>query len=471
LITYKLPYKTDNPEDIETINQYQKVYSKVLRLVFNRKKDGLSDKEVRSYMKTLSFSVNCWVIESALYESKALISSNENESVIFGSKKQFIRCCKGLISNEEFKKSRISKFYSVGQANQFGNRFFGLNIIDDNQIIFKPNRDIKIKLNLPKLKPNIKKDLFKLELLTKSKEMPFTIKLDSKYIYIMFEEFKTEDLIVDRKERFMSLDLNPNHIGVSICEYLKNPLTGNPEKGIVNGNHLKCNLEKGNVNDNPLNESLNCDHLKGSSYKVLLTQEFDLTELVKSSSHNKIKFETLEISKTIMNIFNHYKCKYLFLEDLNMVSKNHNKGKENNKLLNNSWVRNLLSNNLNKKCNILGVKCYKINAAYSSYIGNLQHDYSDPINASIEIGRRGYEVIILKNKDSFYPSLNIKDSLLHQWKETDIDRYLGSWKELCLYIKNSKLRYRVPMGDVHKHHKVYRQKYNNPNGLFTYICK
>ena len=117
------------------------------------------------------------------------------------------------------------------------------------------------------------------------------------------------------------------------------------------------------------------------------------------------------------------------------------------------------------------IKCYKINAAYSSYIGNIQHNYSDPINASIEVGRRGYEVIILKNKDKFYPDLHIKDSLLHQWKEMDIDRCVGSWKELCLYIKNSKLRYRVPICDVAKHHKVYRQKYNNPRGLSTYICR
>lgn len=427
MITIKLPYTTESIDDIQTIVDCQKQYSKVLRSVYNRKKEKFSDKEVRAYMKTLSYSVNCWMIESALYESKALLKINED--VIFGSKKQFIRRCKGLISNEEFKQSRLSKFYSIGQANQYGNRFFGLNIIDDNQIIFKPNRDTKIKLNLPNLKPNVRKDLQKLELLTNAKEVPFTIKLDTKNIYITFEEFKTEINFSNQKERFLSLDLNPNHIGLSVTEF------------------------------------------KDNEYVVIHAQEFDLSQLIKSSSQNKIKFETLEISKTIINILNHYKCKYLFLEDLNMVGKNHNKGKSLNKLINNSWFRNLLSNNLNKRCNILGIKCFKINAAYSSYIGNIQHNYSDPINASIEVGRRGYEVIILRNKDGFYPSVNIKDSLLHQWKETDIDRHLGSWKELCLYIKNSKLRYRVPMDDAAKYHKVYRQEYNKPRGLSTYVCR
>jgi hypothetical protein len=93
------------------------------------------------------------------------------------------------------------------------------------------------------------------------------------------------------------------------------------------------------------------------------------------------------------------------------------------------------------------------------------------MNVSIEVGRRGYEVIILRNKNGFYPNLYIKDSLLHQWKETDIDRYMSSWKELLLYIKNSKLRYRVPMDDAAKHHKVYRQEYKHPQGIFAYICK
>lgn len=427
MISFKLPYKTEDINDKQVILDYQKQYSKVLRSVYNRKKEDISDKDIRSYMKTLSYSVNCWLVESALYEAKALLKINEN--VIFGSKKQFIRRCKGLISNEEFKTSRISKFYSVGQANQYGNRFFDLNIIDNNQVIFKPNRNTKIKLNLPNLKPNIKKDLHKLELLSKSKQVAFTIKLDQNHIYFNFEEFKSETIITNQKERFLSLDLNPNHIGLSITEY------------------------------------------KEDKYSIIHTQEFDLTELIKSSSQDKIKYETLEISKTIINILNHYKCKYLFLEDLNMISKNHNKGKSLNKLINNSWFRNLLSNNLNKRCNILGIKCYKINAAYSSYIGNIQHNYSDPINASIEVGRRGYEVIILKNKDRFYPEVSIKDSLLHQWKETDIDRYLSSWKDLCLYIKNSKLRYRVPICDVEKHHKVYRQEYNNPRGLSAYVCR
>jgi hypothetical protein len=87
---------------------------------------------------------------------------------------------------------------------------------------------------------------------------------------------------------------------------------------------------------------------------------------------------------------------------------------------------------------------------YSSVIGNLQHSYFDPINASLEIGRRGYNVIISKNKQ-FYPSFFLKD----QWKEYFKD--LRDWKELFRELKNSKLRYRVSL-DESNLSKVFQMK-------------
>lgn len=425
MITIKLPYKV-NDSDKDIIYSYQKDYSCLLRSAYNQKKKGKNDIDVRKYLKNIK-DINCWFGESALYEAKGLLS-NKSEKVIFGSKKQFIRRCKGLITNEEFKMSRVLPLYSVGQANQKGNRLFDLNIINDNQIVFKPKKGIKVIIDLPNLKPNIKKQLFKLEELANDKQVAYTIKLNDKYIFISFDEFKNEIIPKNLKERYLSFDLNPNHIGLSIVEY------------------------------------------KNDKHNIVHTEHFDLTNFIKDNTTNKIKFETIEICKKIMKLVFHYKCKYVFIEDLIMVGKNHNKGKALNKLINNSWFRNLFTNNIIKRCNINNIKVYKINPAYSSYIGNLQHNYSDPVNASIEIGRRGYEVVILKNKDNFYPKMEIKDSILHQWKETDIDRF-SSWKGLFSYIKNSRMRYRVQMDDVEKHHIVYRQEYRKPIGLFKYIFK
>lgn len=429
MIIIKLPYIASSI-DTDLIIQYQKNYSSLLRSVYNQKKKGFSNKEIREYVDTLSNNLkelNCWFTESALYDTKALLKS-KSDNIIFGSKKQFIRRCKNLITSEEYKESRLLPIYSVGQANMKGNRLYDLNIIDKNQIVFKPNRETKIILNLPKLKQGYFKQLTKLEELSKANEVPFTVKLDKKFIYIIFEEFKiTEAKLLNN--RYLAIDLNPNHIGLSVAEYTN------------------------------------------STHKIIHTIDYDLTELIKKNSTNKVKFETLELSKTIINICKHYQCKFLFMEELSMVGKNFNKGKKLNKLINNSWFRNLITNNLKKRCNINNISCLLINPAYSSYIGNLQNDYTDPINASIEIGRRGYEVIILKIKDSFYPSLKLKDSILHLWKEKDIDKF-RTWIELCKYIKNSKMRYRVPMDEVLEKeiHKVYRQEYNKPRGLYANVC-
>jgi len=77
----------------------------------------------------------------------------------------------------------------------------------------------------------------------------------------------------------------------------------------------------------------------------------------------------------------------------------------------------------------------------TSFIGNLNYNYSDPINASIEIGRRGYEVIILKNK-KFYPDFS---GLKDHWKEYFNQYHIKSWKEFFIKIKNSEMKYRVPL--------------------------
>lgn len=422
MVTIKLPYKS---ESIHSIEEYQKLYSSVLRSVYNKKNDGMSDKEVRVYMKSISYKdrLNSWFIESALCEVKNL--SNKN-NVIFGGKGQFIKRCKGIIGKEEYKKNRILPFYSVGQANEHGNRMFQINIINNNQIIFKPNRKTKIILCLPNLKQNIKKQLFQLEELSKTNSISYSVRLSQTHVFISFHEFKNESANANLKERFLSIDLNPNHIGLSISEN------------------------------------------KDNQYNILFTKHFDLSFLINNSDINKIKHETIELCKNIVNLSLHFKCKFVFLEDLNINTINHNKGNHYNKLVNNYWFRNLAINNIKKRCIINNINCFFVNPVYSSYIGNLQYNYSDPINASIEIGRRGYELCVLNNKHNFFPKVKIKEDLLHQWKETDISLF-NDWKGLCGYIKNSKLRYRVQMDDVSKHHIVYRQKYNNPRGLFAYI--
>jgi IS605 OrfB family transposase len=164
---------------------------------------------------------------------------------------------------------------------------------------------------------------------------------------------------------------------------------------------------------------------------------------------NRLKFETFEISKSISLVTKQFNRKSVFIEDL------HFKGssiiKISNRKNKNLWKRELFVYNLTKRLNIMGIKLYSVNPSYSSFIGNLMYDYTDAVNASIEIARRGYEYRIKKNKTGFYPNLLVK----HQWKE--MAAKYTDWKKFFIEIKNLKLKYRVSLNKVKYKFNVFQQ--------------
>ena len=54
--------------------------------------------------------------------------------------------------------------------------------------------------------------------------------------------------------------------------------------------------------------------------------------------NNKLKYELYEICKRIDNLSKHYQCKFIFIEDLTIKSKDHEKGRNFNKEIN-LWKR------------------------------------------------------------------------------------------------------------------------------------
>jgi hypothetical protein len=116
----------------------------------------------------------------------------------------------------------------------------------------------------------------------------------------------------------------------------------------------------------------------------------------KNASFNKLDHETKEIFQYIGKKLKSLQVEYVFLEDLKFDSKSKKKSKGFNRLTINQWNRNTPYSILSK---YFKNKIFKVNAAYSSTIGNCLYNYPDPINASLEIGRRGFDVIILKKKN------------------------------------------------------------------------
>ena len=412
-----------------------KQYSCVVRYSYNRFLEGNTEKEVRYLTKSLKNIdlLNSWLVQCAIKDAKAVHKRSKGEKVIFGGKKNFILRCKNKISKEEYQLKRLVPINIQGEELNQGNRLFKLDIIDNNQIIFKLNRNEHIELKLPNLRNNIKNELFKLQQLNEIKQhqrgYTYSIKLDLKHIYISFEEFKNERCKNLNENRYLGIDLNPDTIGISI-------------------------LDNGNV-----------IHTQEFSLKKIFNKI--LNEKLSSSSdrmkyfQNKLKFETYEISKSIANLAKQFNCKSVFIEDLHF--KGCSKIKISNRKNKNLWKRELFINNLTKRLNIEGIKLYSVNPAYSSFIGNLQHNYTDAVNASIEIARRGFEYRIKKNKKGFYPTLLVK----HQWKE--MATKFNNWKEFFLALKNSKLKYRVSLNDCLCKFNVFQQNSSHKSMVLNYV--
>ena len=413
MITIKLKYNSSQ-EFNEFLPKLRKQYTSIFHYVYNRLLEGKTEKEIYHSIKLLNnielmkskMIYDCIKDAIYIYEKDKKL----NHKSIFGSKKDFIKKCKGLITNEEWKIKRLRQLYIQGCIIEYGNRYFKLDLLN-NQIIFKYDIRHHYTLNI-RYSQNQLKELIKIQELCENKKGKYTILLSEKEINISFEPIKLEENINYIENRFIGIDMNPSYIGISILEFDK-------------------------------------------ELKVLHTEMFDFKQIINENKdlNNKLNYEIFEISKRISNISKHWRCKFIFIEDLEF--KNTNKGKEWNMLNNNLWKRNKFIDNLQKRCNINNQYLYKVYPAYTSFIGNCLYDYTDPINASIEIGRRGFECIILKNKN-FYPVVGLKDSLIHRWKEM-VNEIPGSWRDLFNSVKNLKLSYRVSLEECNHFYDVFRK--------------
>ena len=134
------------------------------------------------------------------------------------------------------------------------------------------------------------------------------------------------------------------------------------------------------------------------------------------------------------------------------------------------FIRNAFINNLNKRCNINGIRFLKVIPQYSSFIGNFLYrslNLPDPILASIELGRRGYEFNAQyvektkeKSKTIVQPDLKKFDNLIS--KSLEEFGIKENFKDLIdlyyLFNKDSKMMYRAPFAKDCKWSKFKNKK-------------
>lgn len=401
---------------IEYTNKYSieydsRVYSSIVRYAFNRIQENNST--TLTYQDVIKkFILNSHLCNCAIREAYGIIKRFKKDE--FPKKFHFgdiKRRSKGLISHEEFKQSRNLGFFSEGENGcAKGNRLFKIDL-QNNYVIYKRSRNEHIELKIiEKLSDKRKRILESLYLTMENKVSPISFRVKDDNLYISYDES-----IVEQYKRFKNLkqnrilgiDLNPNYIGLSILEFDSK-----------------------------------------DEFKIIHKRVFDLSELNESNSTNKVKFELQQIDNDILKLCKHYKASKLVVEDLKFKKSNKFRSKKLNKLCKNKFRYCQIKNHLQTLCNIYGVEFIKVNAYYSSFVGNFSYGSNttpDMIAASIEIARRGYKKF---SKEWFYPSVvnteRLQEVLGNQWKKELKLNYVG-WKTFFNQIKKLKLKYRFQL--------------------------
>jgi hypothetical protein len=377
MTTFKIKHKCEND-----LTLFLKECNKIKRIAFNISAENNNKTYITRKIKS-SYNLNYDLIDATIIEfqvSDALTlresiktrKSKKSVKTIFGSLKEWKRFNKGLISKEDFNNIKNTQpIIFIGRKNEKqGNRRFKLDI-NNKRIIFKRRFGSHFTLEL-KTSNSRWKMLEKLQNYFEFNSTPITYKLDNNYIYITFDE----SILKEKDHQFIEnriagLDLNPNYIAFTIRDF--------------------------NTDD------------------IMYKNVYDLTKLNNTHNKNKKDHEVVEIAKSISNLCKHYKVECVGLEKLTMITGNRGKGKKLNRLLNESWNRIKIIQNLKKRLNILGIQNQEIVAAYSSTVGCLDNpNETDSIAAALEIGRRCYVFLnryIKKRKefsdvDVMYPKIN-----------------------------------------------------------------
>ena len=425
-ISFRFKYEDKKLQD--ALLEDSRICSAMRRFVFNRLLEKKSKVEINSELKE-KFKCNSFFRNSEIIDGSVTFDSAKKrncDKIYFG---QFKKFQKGLITKEEYKDSRNTGIYSVGEANQRGNRLFKVDV-QNGKVVYK--RACKEHYDLiidEKLNQKRKALLCKIQSLMEEKKTPITVRLKNDRIYLTYDEkiVEKEKQFKDLKSnRVLGIDLNPNFFGISIIEFDKK-----------------------------------------NEFKILYKEAIDVSEL-QSESKNKIDFELHQINHHILNLCKNFKVSKISVEDLKFKKNNKFLSKNLNRLCKNQFRYSMVKSHLQTLCSTYGVELIEVNAAYSSIIGNFVHgdkNTPDMVAASIEIARRAYKKF---EKGWFQPKFveneRLKQVLGNQWKE-ELGLGYQSWKGLSGEIKELKLKYRFQLNPSN----AVFSKFHNKRLSYRYV--
>ena len=403
-ISFKISYEDLN----HSIKNDERIYSSIVRYSLERFYENKDQTSIRRDCVS-KFNFTSYLITCAVKEAYGIYKrfKDREKKVVFGDFKTYL---KGLISKDEYKKSKNRGVYSEGDYMHYGNQLVQIDI-KNNTVIYKRKRNEHIVLNLcEKLSDKRKRILELLYLTMRNKQSPVSFRIKNDNLYITYDETVIESFkkFKDIKSnRILGIDLNPNYIGLSVLEF--------DDK---------------------------------DEFKIIHKRVYDLSELNDNASTNKVRYEIQQIDNEILKLCKHFKVGKLCVEDLKFKKNNKFWSKKLNRLCKNKFRYSTIKQHLQTLCNVHGVEFVKVNACYSSFIGNFCYGSDstpDMIAASIEIARRGYKKF---QKEWFYPPIvtleRVKEVLGNQWKK-ELKLAYKSWKTFFNQIKKLGLKYRFQL--------------------------
>lgn len=456
-----------------------RLYNAVKRFAFKRfQDDGMNEKEVRESLRNIygigkkkkakpkenedeenedeeleakvgskAVWINSWIVQSAVKDAKALYARFGDEKIVFGGKANQQRYVEGKITKEEYREKRLYQAATIiGEQKYGGNRLFDFDF-ENLKLTFKVSRKLHYEIEFEKPHRNEMETLLKLQELINENKVTITVTIARGYVCIGFDPsvLKVEKFPAPVKGRILSIDQNPEYIGIAVAQY-----GGNPEDE------------------------------KGEYPEILYTGTIDLSSLVAKTGkasdskesayqHNKLRHETIEIAHDIDEMVKHWQCEKVVVEELSFkpkVDKGGNKIKSNreaNRKNKNMWMRGLFTGKLEMLSELHGYGLVEVNAAYSSFCGNLVYggpNTPDMVAAAIEIGRRGY---IKYKKGCFYPSID--NTLIEEpWKQRLLES--GTWVAAYKEANKAGLKYRFKLDDS-VIHAVF-SKFHKRRGISIY---
>ena len=443
-----LKFKHDPRGDVDAFTARRKQYSSLFRIIYNKLVDDPSlkyDDVVKIVSTHNNLELNdSYLRNAAFQDAKAEYDSdtkkdNKGHKVIFGGEDNFIARRKNLITKEEYKESRLRPLYVIGQANKGGNGRF--KIRNRRYIDYYENGEVLFSF---RIKDKRSRMLAILKKKQDNKELAITYKADSEYIYISFEE--QLDLDLNRlviPNRYMAIDLNPEHIGIVIFD-------------VVNGKRTP----------------------------PIASKVFDMSEIIKrhidskSASdseeskywNNKRKYELKEVNKRIFNMACHFGCSYIVIEKLHFKN---SKGRK----CTVQWNKRLTIKYLMSRCYVKGfTKLLQVNPAFTSIIGNIicKHYMPDMCRSAYEIGYRGVKGIQNGNFNddgvdytNYLHSLDtIKLFIIKSLEESgnkdkieEVNKFTD-YKKTSRFLYGNKIKFRTSIEDCRNNEtvKVFKNK-------------